>query len=401
MSTFDLKRNRKEIIIIILGILFISFNLRAPLTAVGSIVDLIKNEYTLNNTVAGFITTIPLIAFALISPFVAKIANKIGQAKVMMFGLLLIFVSGLFRSYLGPIGLFLGTALIGTGIAIGNVVIPGLIKHHFTNKVGIITSIYVTGMCVFAALGAGVSIPLATEFQLGWHHTLAVWVVLALFTILIWAPQVFKKQVPAQVAAQAAGVEKTTSVWTDKLAWGVTFFMGIQSLIFYSLVAWLPTIVLSKDFSSTFASSMAFLFQIMAIPATLVVPTLCDKFKDQRILVVVTTVIYGIGIGLFLIGTTSTIITIATILMAIGMGGSISLSIAFIALRSPDKAKAAELSGMSQSAGYLFAALGPILLGLIYDLTNSWTLPIVIFLVLLVLLTLIGIYAGKNITIKQ
>lgn len=388
---------KSDSLLVILGILFISFNLRAPITAVGSIVEMIQVEYALSSAAAGFITTLPLIAFAVVSPFVAKLSAKIGHSKAMMLGLVFILAGELCRSYTGAAGLFIGTAIIGTGIAIGNVIIPSIIKLYFPGKVGMVTSIYTSGMCIFAAVGAGVSVPLAKGMNLGWKNALASWFILTILTVLIWLPQLFKKQ-------QVSNVQKTaskSSIWKSGLAWWVTLFMGTQSLLFYSLVAWLPTIVISKGMSDGFAGNMALLFQLMAIPATLLIPVLCDKFKDQRVLVLITCAIYASGMIFFLLGQSAVLITIAVICMSIGMGGSISLSIAFISLRSPNPSKASELSGMSQSAGYLFAALGPIVTGFIFDIRSTWTIPLVLFVILIAFLAFCGMYAGKNKTVKE
>ena len=379
--------------LMILGILFISFNLRAPITAVGSIVELIQQEFSLSSAAAGFITTLPLVAFAVVSPFVAGLSARIGHARTMLLGLVLILCGEAVRSYTGMAGLFAGTAIIGVGIAIGNVIIPAIIKLYFSDKVGAVTSVYTSGMCIFAAVGAGISVPLAQGLGLGWKHTLFSWFILTIITILIWLPQTRET-----VKKPAAGAKKSggASVWKSPLAWWVTLFMGTQSLLFYSLVAWLPTIVVSKGLSQSFAGSMALLFQLMAIPATLVIPMLCDKLKDQRILVWVVCVIYAAGMALFLTGHTSVMMTVAVVLMSIGMGGSISLSIAFISLRSPNSQKASQLSGMSQSAGYLFAALGPILTGYIYDLQSTWTIPVVLFIALIAFLAVCGCFAGRG-----
>lgn len=388
---------RKDSLLIILGIMFISFNLRAPITAVGSVVEMIQVEYALSNAVAGFITTLPLIAFAVVSPFVAKISGKIGHAKTMMLGLFCILSGELVRSHTGAVGLFVGTGIIGIGIAIGNVIIPAIIKLHFSENVGIITSIYTSGMCVFAAAGAGISVPLAKGMHLGWKNALASWFILTCITILIWFPQM-KKKTPQVKSVQKD--EKTSSIWKSKLAWWVTLYMGTQSLLFYSLVAWLLTIIVSKGMSAGFAGNMALMFQLMAIPATLIVPTLCDRFRDQRLLTVVICLIYAIGMCVFLLGQSPIVIIAAIICMAIGMGGSISLSIAFISLRSPNPARASELSGMSQSAGYLLAALGPFVTGLVFDIKSSWTMPLLIFIALIAFLTFCGLFASKNKTVS-
>lgn len=379
-------------LLILFGILFVSFNLRAPITAVGSVVEMIQNEYHLSNAAAGFITTLPLIAFAVVSPFVSTISDKIGHSMTMMIGLIFILIGEFCRSYTNAAGLFIGTAIIGIGIAIGNVIIPGIIKLHFSDKVGFVTSIYTSGMCIFAALGAGVSIPLAKGLSLGWKNTLCVWAVLTIITMLIWFPQTRHSKVNVTKNSSS----KTSSLWKSPLAWWVTLFMGTQSLLFYSLVAWLPTIVMSKNMSQNFAGNMALLFQLMAIPATLIIPSLCDRFKDQRILIYVVCALYALGMILFLTGSTPAVITTAVIFMSIGMGGSISLSIAFISLRSPNSQRAAQLSGMSQSAGYLLAAVGPILTGFIYDIRSSWTIPIVLFILLILFLGFCGFFAGHG-----
>ena len=389
---------KKDSLLILLGILFISFNLRAPITAVGSVVAMIKSDYHLTNAVAGFITTLPLIAFAVVSPFVSKISSRCGQSRTMMVGLLFILLGEFVRSYTGAIGLFIGTAIIGVGIAIGNVLIPAIIKKNFSDRVGMVTSIYTSGMCIYAAVGAGISVPLAKGMNLGWKNSLASWFILTILTILIWLPQTRKTEERGNVITIG---NSSSSIWKSPLAWWVTLFMGIQSLLFYSQVAWLPTIVTSKGMTTSFAGNMALLFQLMAIPATLLIPTISDRFKDQKGLVLVTCIIYACGMTLFLLSNTSLMIVIAVVLLAIGMGGSISLSIAFISMRSPDSRRASELSGMSQSAGYLLAAVGPIMSGGIYDATGSWNIPIILFLALIALLAFTGLFAGSNRTVSE
>ena len=389
---------KRDALLVILGILFISFNLRAPITAVGSIVDLIQAEYGLSKAAAGFITTLPLLAFAVVSPFVATLSGKIGAARTMMCGLILILCGELIRSYTGAVGLYAGTAVIGVGIAIGNVIIPGIIKANFAERVGAVTSIYTSGMCIYAAVGAGISVPLAKGMNLGWKNALASWFILTVITVFIWLPQVRGAKAQNSAAKKSSG---GSSIWSSRLAWFVTLFMGVQSLLFYSLVAWLPTVVTSKGLSDGFAGSMATLFQLMAIPATLLIPTLCDKFRDQRILVLVTCLIYALGMLCFLLGQTSMMLIVAVVLMAIGMGGSISLSIAFISLRSPNPARASQLSGMSQSAGYLLAAAGPVMTGALYDSLQSWTVPLILFIVLIAVLAFCGLTAGSNRTVSE
>lgn len=387
---------KKATTLILLGIIFISFNLRAPITAVGSLIEMIKAEYLLSSGMAGFITTLPLLAFGLISPFVAKFSYRWGYGKIMGLGLILIFIGELVRSYTTLWGLFIGTALLGIGIAFGNVLIPSIIKLGFPQGVGLITSLYTSSMLIFAAIGAGISIPLASGLNLGWRNSLAAWSILALVTFLIWLPQL-KVRGSADLSVEPTELEgQAPSIWKSPLAWSVTFFMGIQSFIFYSLVAWLPTIIIAKEMTDSFAGSMALTFQLVGIPAALMIPILCDRFKNQRGLVLITCLLYLSGMTLFLASQSQAVILMAVLLMALGMGGSISLALTFISLRSPNSKRASELSGMSQSTGYLLAAIGPMLMGTIYDLVKSWALPLVIFSLLIIVLGLVGWFAGDD-----
>lgn len=389
-----MKINR-HLIIVFLGIIFVSFNLRAPITSVGPIIDLIQVEYHLNSSMAGFITTLPLLAFSIFSPFVSKISHKFGHGLTMLGGIILIIIGELVRSYTGIFGLFIGTVFIGLGIAIGNVLIPSVIKHKFKKNVGSIISIYITSMCIFAALGAGISIP-ATNI-LGWNTALAIWVILAFIALLIWLPQLKKSEIynnSDDLAIDEAMISK--SIWKSPLAWWVTLYMGTQSLLFYTLITWIPSIIIFKGLDSHFAGMMILLFQLVGLPATLLVPIIADKIKHQKLIATIVSLNYLLGMIIFFFATTSFSIIVSMVFIGLGMGGSISLAIGFITLRTPHAKKAAELSGMSQSAGYLLAAFGPILIGFMFDITKSWTNSIIILIVCVLMLIFFGLKAGRN-----
>ncbi len=383
----------KGTLLIVITIILIAFNLRAPITAVGSIIDMIQSEYSLSAGVAGSITTLPLIAFAVVSPFVSLFSKRYGYGKVMALGIALIFIGELVRSYTACAGLFIGTGLLGVGIAIGNVLIPTIIKSQFPTKLGVMTSIYVTSMCISAAIGAGISIPLASNLGLGWQNSLAVWASISVVTLAAWMFQVNKKSSSSAPQVQSKG---KGSIWRSKTAWWVTLYMGIQSLIFYSLVAWLPTIIIAKGMTPNFAGTVALTYQLLAIPATLTIPMLCARFKRQSMLTIFVSALYIVGVGLLLMATSHFVILCSAVMMSLAMGASISASIAFISLRSPNATRTSELSGMAQSAGYLLAAVGPTLFGTLYDFTGSWTPTISLILVLLVLLGFCGYKAGRD-----
>ncbi|MEG0371052.1 MAG: MFS transporter [Clostridium sp.] len=390
-------------ILIILGLVFISFNLRAPITSVGSIVNLIQEDLQISSSIAGFITTLPLIAFAVFSPFVSKISNIYGPGLTMLSGLILIIIGEFTRSYTNLLGLFIGTSLIGIGISIGNVLIPSIIKLRFPGNVGIMSSVYTTSMGIFAAIGSGISVPLAKGLSLGWRNTLAVYIVLAVITIFVWLPQVnINKMSIKEISKEDISTPTPSrSIFKSKLAWSVTSFMGIQSLLYYSLVAWLPTIVMSKGMSPNFAGIMALLMQLASIVATLLIPIIADRYNDQRIITTISSSTYLVGIILLLFGNTQIIFILSIICIGLGVGGSISLAITFISLRCENAKRAAELSGMSQSVGYLFASFAPMLFGYIFDITLSWTIPLLLFIITNIFLIIFGLKAGKNQLIEE
>ncbi|RXK14099.1 MFS transporter [Halarcobacter mediterraneus] len=384
-----------QLILVFIGLVFVSFNLRAPITSVGPILDLIQNEYSLNSSMLGFITTLPLLTFAIFSPFVAKINHKFGHGLTMFFGLLLIILGELIRSYTNIYGLFLGTTLIGIGIAIGNVLIPSVIKHKFKKNMGSVLSIYITSLCVFAAIGSGLSIPLTNIFT--WNTSLAIWVLLAIISLIIWLPQLKKSEKYNNTDDLSIENDmQSKSIWKSPLAWWVTLYMGTQSLLFYTLITWLPSILVFKGFDNHFAGMMLLFFQLVSLPITLYVPILANKIKEQKLIATIISLNYLLGMIILLFATSTFFIIISMIFLGIGMGGAISLGIGFISLRTPHSKKAAELSGMSQSAGYLLAAVGPILIGFIYDMTNSWIFSLWVLILLIFLLIIFGIKAGKD-----
>ncbi|WP_300668288.1 MFS transporter [Desulfoluna sp.] len=386
--------------LLVIIIVLVSFNLRAPLTSVGPIIHFIQNEFLLNSSLAGFMTTLPLIVFGVISLFISKISSKFGSIRTLIAGLAFILTGEVIRSYTGLYGLFLGTGILGIGIAVGNVLIPSLIKQKFNHKIGPVTSIYATSMCLSAAIGAGVSAPLILQCDFDWRGTLVIWSALAVITLAAMFFYLTKDK-PVQPFKEATkntelfGINEK-SIWKCPLAWWVTLFMGAQSLVFYSLSAWLPSMITAKGMGVEFAGLMCLIYQLMAIPATLIIPVLAGRRDDQRKLTTLKIGIYLSGILLLYFTESQAIILLSVVLMGIGMGGSISLAIAFISLRTPNAKKTTELSGMSQSFGYFFAAAGPFLLGFMYDSTQSWDVPVMMLVVVLILLAIFGLKAGAN-----
>lgn len=374
---------------LIIGILLIGANLRVPLTSVGALIPFIREDLAISNTLAGAITTLPLLAFALLSPFAPRLARYFGIERTLGIALALLLLGIILRSAAGISLLFAGTLFIGLAIAVGNVLIPAVVKLRFPLRVGLITGFYAVAMNVFGALGSGISVPIA-KAGLGWKGALAIWGLLTLFTLLIWLPHTS--------SAPTASVEspnQTNNLWRSRLAWQVTLFMGCQSLIYYTLITWLPDIFGAKGYSENTAGWLVFLMQLALIPVTFLVPLLAEKFTQQvgMALAVASAFMTGL-IGLLLPASVFDFVWV--ILLGAAGGGAFGLSMMFFTLRTQSPRQAAELSGMAQSAGYLFAATGPVLVGALQDISGNWLAPISLLLGIAVLVLLNGIAAGRK-----
>ncbi|PWA10660.1 MFS transporter [Pueribacillus theae] len=378
---------------LIIGIIFVAFNLRPAITSVGPLIPFIRNDLGISNGVAGFITTLPLLSFAALSPLAPKIGKRISNERTIFLGLILLAVGIGIRS-IGLIEtLLLGTFLIGLGVAICNVLLPSIVKERYPTKVGVVTSVYSTSMGIFAASASGVSVPLAQTFGLGWQTSLAIWAALAFIALLLWSPQLGKQNKIGQIRQT---VQKRQSLLRSTLAWQVTLFMGLQSFLFYCTIAWLPDILHSQGITVAAAGWLLAIMQFAGLPSTFITPMLADKLSNQKGIVVTVSFLYIIGlVGLF-ISSNLMFAVLSVIFIGFAQGSSISLSLAFLSLRAADASEAASLSGMAQSFGYLLAAVGPIFIGFLFDKTLSWTASMMTLVIVAVAMCGAGIGAGRN-----
>jgi CP family cyanate transporter-like MFS transporter len=381
---------------IILGIVLIAMIMRSPLTSVGPLIGSIRESLGLSNATAGLLTTLPLLAFALLSPFAPLLARRFGVERTLLYALVLLMVGIAIRSLAATVSLFAGTALIGLAIAVCNVLIPSLVKRNFAHQVGLMTGVYSVSMNLSGAIASGVSVPVARDLGFGWNGALGIWGVLVLLAALFWLPQARASR--GSAIAATSGVLKRRSLWRSPLAWMVTIFMGMQSLLFYVLVAWLPEMMTSRGLSEDSAGWMLSLFQTAALPVAFIVPIVAGRMKNQRLLVIIMTILLFVSLGGLYFGGNA-LISLWTVLLGIAGGCAFSLAMIFLSLRTKDAHDTVSLSGMSQSVGYLLAATGPILFGLLHDITASWNPPLLLLLVVSALLLLSGLGASRNRTV--
>ncbi|AIQ51977.1 CynX/NimT family MFS transporter [Paenibacillus sp. FSL R7-0331] len=378
-------------LLLVLGIIFVAAALRAPFTSVGPLLKLIRDDLGLSNTQAGFITTLPLLAFALLSPFAPQLARRFGLARVLLLAMLSLSAGILIRSAAGAVTFFAGTAVIGLAIAVCNVLLPGLIKGRFPARIGLMTGIYTVSMNLCAAAASGFSVPLAGRAGFGWRGTLLMWFIIAAAAVVLWIPQL-------KGSVQGKGSQSGKSgvnVWRSPLAWQVTLFMGLQSLLYYVLISWFSVILSERGMSLSQAGWILSLMQLAQLPFTFFVPLWAGRLKNQRGLVLITSILFFTGILGIWLGSTAWMVLWA-ICIGIGGGFAFGLAMMFFSLRTRSAQEASELSGMAQSVGYLLAAMGPALFGLLHDATDSWSLPLALLAAAALLLFAAGMGAGRN-----
>lgn len=382
--------------VVVLGIMLIATTLRVPLTSVGPLIPFIREDLLISNTIAGFITTLPLLAFALFSPFTPKIAGRIGMEVTIGLSLIILIIGMSLRSIAGIEFLFMGTLLIGLAIAVGNVLIPAFIKINFPLKVGLMTGLYAVFMNVFGALGSGLSVPLSSFEALGWQGSLFIWVILVIIALIIWIPQLRKRHVKEGASDTA---QDRTALWHSPVAWAVTIFMGGQSLAFYTAITWLPELLSSLGYGLSASGWLVFLMQFSLIPTTFIIPMFAERMSSQVPIAVGTAIVFIISFGM-LFFPIKALAPFTVLLLGVASGSGFSLSMMFFSLRTTTGLEAAKLSGMAQSLGYLLAAFGPVFVGLLYDFGNGWTLPLLFLIFISVLILLAGLIAGQDRTIK-
>nr|WP_314071841.1 MFS transporter [uncultured Roseococcus sp.] len=376
--------------LLIAGILLIAANLRAPITAIAPVLGMIGDAFGLGAVEAGVLTTLPLLVFAVVSPFSALLAREYGLER-SLFAALLLIAGGIVLRSLGPVwSLFLGTAVIGVGIAIANVLLPSLLKRDFPDRIASLTGAYALAAGVVAALASTTAVPIANLPGSGWNWALGAMLVFPLAAIALWIPQLADHTPPARgtMAPPHGG-----RIWRSALAWQVTIFFGLNSLIYYVIIAWLPAMMMEAGYSAGAAGSLHGVSQLAtAIPGLLFGP-LVTRLKDQKAIALgVTATTAAALLGLLLLPGQA---ALWTVLFGCGSGASFILGLALISLRTSSAHQAAALSGMSQCVGYLVASSAPPLAGFLHERTGSWSTPLALCLALCGVMAFFGYRAGR------
>ncbi|NGX88746.1 MFS transporter [Rahnella sp. Lac-M11] len=373
-------------------ILLTAANLRSPITATGPVLADICATFGLSASAAGLLNFIPLILFAAIAPLASWCGNKTGLEKSLWVAVCLITLGSVVRVMPYASGLWAGTVILSTGIAAANVLLPPLIKRDFKLHTTKYIGLYASTMAITASLASGIAAPLQHTSGFGWRLSLGIWIVPALIATVAWLP-LLKNTQPRELSRQQAAPGRLKSPWKSMLGWQVSLFMALQSMVFYTLIDWFTPYASSHGISQESAGWMLFVYQAVAIVANLVCMTALKKYRDQRGISFIASLAIFTGLAGLLIFPALPLLWL--VIAGLGAGASMVICLSLFNLRATDHRQAAALSGMAQCVGYGVAALGPLVFGMLHEVSHSWTVPLIVLTAVNALQLVIAPLAGR------
>lgn len=390
--------------LVLVALLLVALNLRISIVAIGPVVPEIRADLDFSRGMAGLLTTLPIICYGLLAPVGALLGRWIGGNWTVLLAIVAIAIGIVVRSAGGATVVFVGSILLGAGVAIGNVIVPALVKADLASMAGVAMALYVAAVTGGATIGAATTAPLIYTYGLTWRGALAVAAIPAALAAIVWLVRMSApdgRAIPSRRhrAGQTASTGGSSSVaaviWRSSTAWALAAFMGLQSFLFYALLAWLPDLLRESGMSATDAGGMLSLFALIGIGGALVVPEIAARLPDQRPLgVIIAVTLSGGIIAMWLV---PALLVPAIIVLGIATGMAFGLCMILIVLRAAHGAAARELSGMIQGVGYLIAASGPFLIGYLRDVSGGWSVSLLFLAVLGIPMVVAAFFAGRRV----
>src|SRR5512142_141457 len=381
MSKYPVATGRRpyEIPLLVVAVAAAGLNLRTAITSLPPLFPDLQDRLHLSSATLSLLAATPVICFGVVSAFAAWLNRRYGEEPILLAALVLIAAGLLLRGVAPGVMLFPGTVLAAGAIAVLNVLLSSMAKRRWPERAGLLIGIYLTTLSIGAILSSLLSVPLYRDSGQSVPLTLGVWAAPAALAALLWLPQLRYRT--ARPAAAVAPAQARLRVYRYALTWQVTAFMGLQSLLYYSVLSWLPTIFQDRGTSAVTAGNLLALMGGGNLATSLIVPVLAHRRPSQRALVIPSL----IGTAAGLAGSLWAPLGSApfwVLILGFSQGSCLGLAIFFMLARAPDAGVAASLSGFSQSVGYLAAAAGPLAVGLLHTATGSWDIPVAVLLIL-------------------
>lgn len=374
------------------GVFFVGLNLRAAITSVAFVLPQIRSDLALGTTAAGLLTTVPLLAFVCFSMQVPRWGRRFGMARLILFAMILLAVGFAIRLIPNAAVLFIGMAVVGLSIAIGNVLLPAYIKARYPDRAGPLMGVYTVALYLGPALAAAGTLPIVRATG-SWQIALLSWGVLLVGAIPLWLPQVLGSARTLPGTAVKSG-QAPLKLWGSPLAWSVTIYFAVLSVLFYTVNGWLPTMLQDRGNSAELGASVLTVVNFVAIPFALVVSMLVARTRSQVWATVSGSVLLGAGLAGIFFAPASTWVWWA-ICFGIGHGTATGVGFSLAMLRTRTVQGTAALGAMSQTAGYALSAVGPVGAGALRELSGNWDAVIWVILGIVLAQTLAGLYAGR------
>lgn len=430
---------RPSMLIALLGIFFVGLNLRPAIISVAFVIPDIRSDLALGATAAGLLTTVPLLAFVLLSMRAPGWGRRFGLARTILAALVILMVGFAIRLVPSATALFIGMAVVGVAITIGNVLLPAFIKARYLDKGGILMGVYTVSLYAGPALASGLTLPIARATG-SWRIALLSWGILAVIALPLWLPQVGRVKLrpgtpaatvqltenggasgdpegasageePADASNAASGVASSakaappaiamSSMLRSPLAWAVSVYFAVLSVLFYTVNAWLPTMFLEQGRGENAGGEMLTVVNLVAIPCALAVSIFVHRTRSQ----VWATSIGSVGLGVGLAGmyfAPAHLGMAFAVLFGIGHGTATGIAFSLAMLRTRTVAGTAGLGALSQTAGYTCSAIGPVGAGALHDVLSGggvaqpWSVVMAGLVALVVLQFLAGLWAGRD-----
>lgn len=379
--------------LLIMALVLIAINLRPALSSLAPVLKEVIADTGLSAAGASLLTTAPVVCLGLFGMLAPWLGRRLGTERAVL-ALLLVLAVGIALRGLGTVpALMVGSILAGAGIGVTNVLLPGIVKRDFPDKAALMTGVYTMALCAGAAAAAGTTLPLAEAWGGSWAGALAFWLVPAVVAAAVWLTQIPRRDGPARHAGFTV-----TGVWTSRLAWQVTLFMGLQSSLAYTVFGWLAPILRDRGIDGVTAGVMVSASIMVQVAAALVSPSLATRGRDQRPAAVLCMVFSVAGLWGCIFAPLGTI-WLWVVLLGIGQGAAFAIALTIIVLRSKDAHAAAHLSSMSQGVGYTLASGGPLLTGLLHDWTGGWAAAGILVAAIGTAAAIAGLGAGRNLLV--
>jgi CP family cyanate transporter-like MFS transporter len=377
------------------GITALGFNLRAAITSLPPVFPELSGSLRLSSAAIAVLAAVPVLCFAVFSPLAAPLGRRYGEERVLLAGATALVLGLLLRAALPGGLLFPGTVVAAGSIALANVLLPSMIKRRHPDQAGLLIGAYLLSLTGGAVLGSLVAVPVFRASGDSVPAALGLWAFPAAMAALVWLPQRRFRTAPGSPGPPGRRPPGLLTVSRHLLAWQVMAYMGLQSLIYYAALSWLPILFRDRGAGAVNAGTLLALMNLGNAITALTVPVLAHRARDQRLLVAGTAAMSAAGLaGVWFAPLASA--PAWALALGFGQGGSLGLAVYLTTARSPDPPSAASLSAFTQGAGYLIATAGPLAIGFLRGATGGWAVPVAVLLVIAAAQLAVGLPAGRD-----